>query len=378
MIKKTILLSIDWYLPGTNSGGPVRSFSNLINYFKDKYIFFIITRNNDYATTEIYEGIESNKWIKRSKNLNIIYLSKEKLSVVNLIKLYKEVEYDYFWINGVYSFYFSIFPIIFLKMKNQVGIVSVRGMLNPQAFSVKPLRKKIYLLLSNCLGLFNKIKFHATNESEKTYINKHLGKNKSIFIAPNIPSLIQSKNKITFKPDNIIRMVSIARISKEKGILKLLRKIVNTKHKIKLDLYGPIYDHGYWNECKKIIQKSSNNITINYKGIISYDKLPKILIKYDFFILFTEGENFGHSIFESFSAGLPVITSINTPWRQLKKKKIGWDINIDNFEFEKTINEITNMSKEEYYIWSSNCIDFSKMYFKNMNLKHSYLKLLEI
>ena len=116
MIKKTILLSIDWYLPGTNSGGPVRSFSNLINYFKDKYIFFIITRNNDYATTEIYEGIESNKWIKRSKNLNIIYLSKEKLSVVNLIKLYKEVEYDYFWINGVYSFYFSIFPIIFLKI----------------------------------------------------------------------------------------------------------------------------------------------------------------------------------------------------------------------------------------------------------------------
>ena len=74
---------------------------------------------------------------------------------------------------------------------------------------------------------------------------------------------------------------------------------------------------------------------------------------------------------------MPVITSINTPWRQLKKKKIGWDINIDNFEFEKTINEITNMSKEEYYIWSSNCIDFSKMYFKNMNLKHSYLKLLE-
>ncbi|MAD57031.1 MAG: hypothetical protein CMK44_00480 [Porticoccus sp.] len=378
MIKKTILLSIDWYLPGTNSGGPVRSFSNLIDSFKDKFIFFIITRNHDYASTETYKGIESNKWIKRSKNLNIIYLSKEKLSFLNLINLYKEVEYDYFWINGVYSLYFSVFPLIYLKMKKEVGIVSARGMLNPQAFSVKPLRKRFYLLFSNCLGLFDKIKFHATNESEKTYINKHLGKNKSIFIAPNIPSLIQSKNKTTFKSDNTIRMVSVARISKEKGTLKLLRKIINIKQKIKLDLYGPVYDHAYWNQCKKIIQKSSNNISINYNGIISYDKLPKTLIKYDFFILFTEGENFGHSIFESFSAGLPVITSLNTPWRQLKNKRIGWDIDIDNFEFEKTINEIINMSKEEYYIWSLNCINFSEKYIENMNLKQSYLKLLEI
>ena len=192
-------------------------------------------------------------------------------------------------------------------MKNQGGIVSARGMLNPQAFSVKPLRKKLYLLVSNCLGLFNKIKFLATNESEKIYINNYLRKYKSIFIAPNIPEFNPDQKQITFKPDNIIRMVSVARISKEKGILKLLRKIVNIKHKINLDLYGPIYDHGYWNECKKIIQKSSNNITINYNGIISYEKLPKILIKYDFFILFSEGENFGHSIFESFSAGLPLL-----------------------------------------------------------------------
>ena len=45
MDKIKILLFIDWFLPGTKSGGPVRSYANLISHFKDDYDFYVITRN---------------------------------------------------------------------------------------------------------------------------------------------------------------------------------------------------------------------------------------------------------------------------------------------------------------------------------------------
>ena len=66
------------------------------------------------------------------------------------------------------------------------------------------------------------------------------------------------------------------------------------------------------------MSNDSKNITINYKGYIDSEKIPNILKKYDFFVLLSEGENFGHAILEAMSAGLPVIISNFTPWKKLK------------------------------------------------------------
>lgn len=40
----------------------------------------------------------------------------------------------------------------------------------------------------------------------------------------------------------------------------------------------------------------------------------------------TFNENYGHAIVESFVAGLPVVISDRTPWRNLEKINAGWDI----------------------------------------------------
>ena len=54
--------------------------------------------------------------------------------------------------------------------------------------------------------------------------------------------------------------------------------------------------------------------------------------KYDFFTLPTQHENFGHVFIEAWAAGLPVITSDQTPWRDLQAKGIGWDIPLSKRE----------------------------------------------
>ena len=49
MTRKKVLITIDWFLPGTKSGGPVRSYANMIAYFKNEFDFYIITRDTDYC-----------------------------------------------------------------------------------------------------------------------------------------------------------------------------------------------------------------------------------------------------------------------------------------------------------------------------------------
>ncbi len=41
MHRTKILITIDWFLPGTLSGGPVRSYANIIEHLKDDFEFYI-------------------------------------------------------------------------------------------------------------------------------------------------------------------------------------------------------------------------------------------------------------------------------------------------------------------------------------------------
>jgi glycosyltransferase involved in cell wall biosynthesis len=49
-----------------------------------------------------------------------------------------------------------------------------------------------------------------------------------------------------------------------------------------------------------------------------------VIAGFDFFVLPTLGENFGHVILESLSAGCPVLLSDRTPWKRLEADGAGW------------------------------------------------------
>ncbi len=71
------------------------------------------------------------------------------------------------------------------------------------------------------------------------------------------------------------------------------------------------------------------NVQVEYRGNLPNERVAETLFGYDFFFLPTLGENFGHAIFESFSAGCPVLISDQTPWRNLAEQHLGWDIALD-------------------------------------------------
>ena len=66
-MKKKVLIFIDWFLPGINSGGPVRSYFNMISHLEDKFDFYVLTRNKDYCCEKIYDNVLTNDWNVFSK-----------------------------------------------------------------------------------------------------------------------------------------------------------------------------------------------------------------------------------------------------------------------------------------------------------------------
>jgi glycosyltransferase involved in cell wall biosynthesis len=361
-----ILISIDWFLPGTNSGGPVRSYANLIEHLKDDFEFFIITRNTDFGTQVAYEGVTPNTWTTFNDYTQIYYISDSQLNKSHFKKIFDSVSFDIAYINGIYSWYFSILPVILLKKQNKPVLVSARGMLNPQAFSVKGFKKRFFLALASLFSLYKRVCFHATNEDESQHIKSILGNNTKVKVAPNLPRKALTQTQAKIARQHPVRFVNVARISIEKGTLVMLQSLQSLKHSIQLDLYGPIYDTEYWEKCEQVIQRLPDHIKVNYKGILSSDTIPEILKEYDYFILLSEGENFGHAIIEALFAGLPVLISNKTPWKNLKSKMIGWDVDITNQNIIiECLNVAVEMPQDQYLKWSTAAYQYALKFIEN-------------
>jgi hypothetical protein len=94
--KKKILIFIDWFLPGYNAGGPVRSIANIIEHLSNSFEFYIATSDTDYLQTEPYSNVESDKWLDFKTNVKIIYLSKKNVKLKTIRQIIAQQQYDLF------------------------------------------------------------------------------------------------------------------------------------------------------------------------------------------------------------------------------------------------------------------------------------------
>jgi glycosyltransferase involved in cell wall biosynthesis len=127
--------------------------------------------------------------------------------------------------------------------------------------------------------------------------------------------------------------------------LQILSKV---RARVFFDIYGTLEDLKYWNECQELIKKLPDNIKVKYMGIVKPDMVVPVFSFYDLFLFPSGGENYGHVIAESLTAGTPVLISDKTPWKNLQKDNIGWDFSLDQRgSFIEIIENCAAMSLEE-------------------------------
>jgi glycosyltransferase involved in cell wall biosynthesis len=243
-------------------------------------------------------------------------------------------------------------------------------MLAQSALEVKYTKKKIFLAVMKAIKLFKHVVFHATNQQEEIEIRKKIGQKVNVKVAPNLwqkDSVSEWKQRKKNKEG--ARLVSIARISPEKNTKLALEILLQIKGNVEFDLYGPVYNKDYWEECKGITKQIPSNVIVNYKGSLQSEKVLETLADYHFLFIPTKGENFGHVILQAMRVGVPVIISDQTMWRDLKNNHAGWDISLSSKnDFVFLIEKCVKMEQDEYNIFSKGAFNFAGSFMNNIGI----------
>ena len=378
MTRPAILLFIEYYLPGYKFGGPIQSVANLVSLLKEHYAIYIVTRDRDYRDTVAYTGIPVNQWLVRD-GYQIQYLSPSNTTIHHIRALLRERQYDHVYTNSLFAA-FTRQLLLLSFLTGQKIVIAPRGELHPGAIGLKSYKKRPFVWLTRWLPK-DRVIWHATDQEELLAIRHHFVNWRVQYVpvrfAPDTPRLLKQRTAYAKKP-GLVRLVFISRITKKKGIhflLELLARHPNERGQVVLDIYGPVVDDAYWRDCQALIGRMPAHCTVTYREAISHELVNETVVRYDFFILPTLGENFGHAIFESLSAGIPVMISDKTPWRELEVQQAGWDVPLEDSVWTEVLAQGIQMDNQTYTHWSARAVEVANTYIRDGQFEQSYRSL---
>jgi len=337
-----IIFFCDYFKPGFKAGGPVSSISNLLNAIENKFSIAVVTRNYDFDKTK-YSSKDKN--FKR--NYTVLYCNNILHIFFHIIKP-ALLKTNKVYLNSFFSLKYSFLPLLFFSFLLRKNIfISIRGELADSALK-KSYKKRIYMKIWKLILPYKSYTFFATSDHEVNDINNFFS-NVKIAQIPNIGSpskyeKVDDSLAINFEK---IRICFISRIHPVKNLDYCLKILKSVDRNYVLDVYGPIEDKDYFDNCMKILP-------FNYKNEVVPELIPKTLREYDLFFLPTKGENFGHIIYESIMSYVPCLISDQTPWSNVNKLKVGASYNLED---------------------SQNFVDFINNYPKNLDLSNTNFHL---
>lgn len=357
--QQHILVYTDWYLPGYRAGGPIRSLANLIDHMPHR--FSVVTRITDHHSDEPYAGIEADKWTTLNERVRVMYCSVSNIQSGAYLNEINEM-YDWVYLNSLFSPAFTIKPLRksrSMKLQSRV-IVAPRGMLKSGALSIKASKKKWFLRLAKWLRWYGGARWHATNEDEAQEIQKHFGSTSEIILAPNLAQQYTHEVPTITKRKGELKLVCVARISPEKGILEAIQYLgaAQLSAGVQCDFIGTMQDDAYLQRCLESAQ--SSGVTVQFKGEMAHHEIAARLPDYHFLYMPTWGENFGHAIAEALQLGLPVIISNRTPWRHLSDSGVGYDLPLEEQAFVSVLQQLENLEDEPYQSMRSRAIAYGR------------------
>jgi len=252
------------------------------------------------------------------------------------------------------------------KLSKQLGIphiISPCGMLQKDALERSKWKKRIAWLGFQKKVLLSSEIIHAKSEAEASEIRKRFPQVK-VRVVPNPietpPKHITDDNtpdrkiqlrKFFFQRTGILLehkiLLFMGRVHPVKGLIPLLNAwldIYETFPDWRLVIIGPDED-GFRSKLKSIIRNNSSNVVF-VDPLFGEDRWA-VYANADLFVAPSDFENFGQSIAEALSAGIPVITTTGTPWKDLKEKNCGWWIDQTPESIADALQEAMSLSDSD-------------------------------
>ena len=317
--RKIILCFVSYYLPGFRSGGPVRTIANFVDHLGDEFDIRIVTRDHDALVAEPYPNVVIDAWNTVGK-AQVFYASDKMVNLRGIATLLSETSHDVLYLNSFFAFGFTGLPLLARRLgfaPRTPCVIAPRGEFSVGAVTLKATKKQIYMGLVKALGLYQNLHWQASSDFEKADISREFGSvARWVYVAPDLtPVVTPDLNTTSSRAPGPLRFVFLSRISPMKNLDFLLRVLAKVSINVKLAIYGPQEDLQYWEHCLSLIKQLPENINVTLGGNVPQKQVRKVFSEHDVFVFPTRGENFGHVIFESLSAGTPVLVSDQTPWQ---------------------------------------------------------------
>lgn len=322
-VRPKVLVICDYYLPGSKSGGGMRTVVNTVERLSDEFDFLVVTRDHDgKGDRRPYPDIKYSEWNDVGK-AKVRYLRPGEIRVPVLSQIIEESKPDLIYLNSFFSTLTR--KLLMFNLRSPLGLQVVLapcGELSPGALKTKRLKKTIYSAIARLSGLLRGISWKASSESEIEEIKRVAGPGARITVAPDLPDATLSSlpPRISSKTVGRARLIFISRISPKKNLAFLIERLRSVDSEWTLDVFGDTDDRAYLEKCRSLAGMDGK---IRFKGPLDHGSVISTMREYDFFVLPTRGENFGHVILEALSAGVPPLISDRTPWTDLKEASAG-------------------------------------------------------
>lgn len=260
--------------------------------------------------------------------------------------------YDLYHIQGLWL-YLNHGVASFANKQKKPYIITLRGMLYPQALAHSKYIKRLSLLLYQKRDLQNANCIQATCMDEMKYY-RQLGFTNPVAVLPNPIDT----NGVIEKPIEVkskFRVGYLGRIHPRKRIERLIYAFYNLRNKLEgaeLIIIGA--DNLDYEKFLKaeVARLGLNNV--KFLGFLTGTEKDKAISSLSILAVPSDFENFGNIVTEALVRGVPVIASKGMPWHELEKFHCGWWINNDQDTIDKTLLEAYNTSPKELLLMGEN------------------------
>lgn len=347
-----VLIMLPHYLPGFKAGGPIRSIANLVTQLGDEIDFRVVTADRDLGDRDAYPGVHLSRW-QRVGRAQVRYLPPADWRPQQLAALVRQSGADALYLNSFFHGRTAAAPLALMRcglLPKLTVIVAPRGEFSPAALSIKPWKKSAYIAAMKSIGIASRVVWHAASELERGDIVRVIGPRARVVVAPNLSVADQTlPPRIKPKRPGELRLVFLSRIAPKKNLLGAVEMLADVPGRVHLDIWGPLEDAAYWQRCRACIERLPRNVTAEHRGLVVPEHVGATLAQYDALLFPTHGENYGHVIVEALSAACPVVVSDRTPWRDLQRNGVGWDLPLERpAEFRRALATLAAMDEASH------------------------------
>ena len=334
-----VLLFTGYFTPGSRAGGPIRSVVETLDRLDSRIRVTVITRDRDLGDRKSYGTMA--KGLQRYGRHRVFYHAMNSpVSWFRLLRLVASQRFDVVSLNSLWSPAFTVLPVVLRfvhVVRAEVLLLAPMGAFSPGALLTSQAKKKFAMAWWFPILERAKVVWQVSTEMEKEEVRTFFPDANTIV---QLDSLGPEPVECVQPSGGAARLVYLGRIAEKKNLLFGLQALAEVRQcQLILDIYGPIEDERYWARCLAVIRTLPLSVTVEYCGEALPEDVAGIFSLYDAFLFPTKGENFGHVVVESLSAGCPVICSEHTPWTETLRNGGGHALP------SLTTNELANVLK---------------------------------